>query len=388
MAKKAWAKVVIPVVLGLAAAQMVALADTSPTPSAGAHVSLSASTGQVGSLVTITGTGFPPNSTVGIYVDDPNSSAASPARLFPGGPTVDAQGNFQIGVTIPSASFGTHQICADTGSSKACAPFGVQPNLTLSISFGQAGSSFTATGTGYPANAKVGFYANGPQTTTDPVFPTGVPIDSSGGFSQLVGWPYPQLSNPGSYQLCAATVTTQGIKLEACAQFQVQEVSGPALFFSPSSAKSGETVTATFLHLAGHTHVYISIDDVGSCDVGVTDMSGGVVLEMQVQQGPPALCPLAMPTLGSHKVCGDAMLIACTTFTLLPGGVVASPSPIETSPNEPVSPTRAPTLGATKPAAATNPFTTLPQRVLVISAAFALLVAVATVSSIWVARRH
>ena len=113
----------------LALATMVAAA-------AGPTVKLSVDSGTPGTPVTITGTGFPPNEIVALYIDAPGTYLDVP------GPRADDQGNFTKAITWPGQIYdssgrvnpakpGTHQVCGDTaypGSdqpvpAKACAPF-------------------------------------------------------------------------------------------------------------------------------------------------------------------------------------------------------------------------------------------------------------------------
>lgn len=105
----------------------VALADTSPSPDfSSAAITLSVRSGSPNTYVTVTGTGFPPNELIEIYLDTPGTHLGYP------GPKADGQGNFQESDLIPGVAPGAHVVCADTNypspqqfTAKACAPFTV-----------------------------------------------------------------------------------------------------------------------------------------------------------------------------------------------------------------------------------------------------------------------
>jgi hypothetical protein len=140
--------------LGLAlvsiAPSVVVLADSSPSPTSPsptptttppATVSLSTSSGPVGALVAVAGSRFPPSTGVAVYLDTSDQGyVASPARLNDGvGLQTDPQGSFSQAIVIPSAQFGSHGICADTG-------------------YGPPGTQFSLKGTGFPAGQVVRIY--------------------------------------------------------------------------------------------------------------------------------------------------------------------------------------------------------------------------------------
>lgn len=111
------------------------------------QISLSVNSGAPGATLTISGTGFPPNEIVALYVDAPGTYLGQP------GPRSDSQGNFSLGASIPGAvSPGPHQICGDTGypggnqavAAKACTQFtvlrGASPSASSSPTNSPSGS--------------------------------------------------------------------------------------------------------------------------------------------------------------------------------------------------------------------------------------------------------
>ena len=100
---------------------LAAAGVASSTPS----LTLNPTSGLPNAKVSLSGTGFPPNEIVGLYLDSPNLFLQAP------GPRADAQGAFTTSITVPGASPGAHQVCGDTAypgappqqPAKACAQF-------------------------------------------------------------------------------------------------------------------------------------------------------------------------------------------------------------------------------------------------------------------------
>jgi hypothetical protein len=107
-----------------------------PAQAASAAIVLSIDAGAPGTPVTVSGSGFPPNEVVALYVDSPSVYLEQP------GPVADGEGAFQENIKWPGKNYdpsgvidpskvGPHNICGDTGypastqpiAVKACAQF-------------------------------------------------------------------------------------------------------------------------------------------------------------------------------------------------------------------------------------------------------------------------
>lgn len=114
------------VFMALTAASSV-LAAPSPVPTFdSAKVTIDVTSGPLDTAVRITGTGFPANEIVALYLDSPAVYLAAP------GPRSDDQGMFSESIRIPHSTPGPHVICGDTShpvlqqyAAKACIPFTV-----------------------------------------------------------------------------------------------------------------------------------------------------------------------------------------------------------------------------------------------------------------------
>ncbi len=137
MTTRLWTKSVL-IAVGAMAFLLVCSASPSPT-SGSAKIALSVQSGTAGTPVTVTGSGFPPQAIVALYVDLPGVYLGAP------GPAADAQGAFKVDISWPGKNFdpagrvkpataGAHSICGDSGypnsppqvAAKACAQFTVK----------------------------------------------------------------------------------------------------------------------------------------------------------------------------------------------------------------------------------------------------------------------
>jgi hypothetical protein len=352
----------------------------SPPPPLPATLTLSTSAGPVGTVVAITGLGFPPSTDVAVYIDSPDRGyVATPARLNGGsGPQTDPGGALLMDILVTPAAFGAHAICADTSypgspaskSAKACAPFSVQPQLTLSRNFGLPGDQVTLTATGFPAFATVAFYTDTPRdgspgdgNISGPFFGTpGEYADQQGTLVQTITWPHNFSSykvnpeTPGPHVICGDSGypgSQQTIKVKACAGFQVggSPNGGAQLVLRPSTGGPGTKVMVQGSGFAGKTHVYITLDGQtgasAACSATVTDISGNFLLELMIDPTTDdGNCYLTSPSGGPHQICVDAMVQTCTEFVFI--GAAAPPA--GASP-PPTSSTTTPAVGTT-PAAA------------------------------------
>lgn len=96
------------------------------------------SSGQVGSLVTISGNGFP-NKDINIYFDEQNIATAK----------VAANGNFSTNVTVPFCGNGIHNIKADDGLNRCFSEISVSPNIIVSPLTGNVGTQIGIQGFGF-----------------------------------------------------------------------------------------------------------------------------------------------------------------------------------------------------------------------------------------------
>jgi hypothetical protein len=120
-------------------------------------ITLSTLSGNTGSTVNVTGSGFTPGQTVAIYL---NSSIVNTD-------TIDAAGNFIKSITIPELPRGTYQVRAATPSdSSNNESFTVIPYITIDSAIGRSGSQVKISGSGFRASSTMSFLFDGTNVTT------------------------------------------------------------------------------------------------------------------------------------------------------------------------------------------------------------------------------
>ncbi|MFC1968371.1 IPT/TIG domain-containing protein [Chloroflexota bacterium] len=126
-----------------------------------AGVSLSLTSGPVGSTVAITGNGFASNSRITVTYD------GAPVTTIPSAPLSDAKGSFSFAFTVPDSTRGGHAVRAsDAALSGATATFTVKPDISLSATTGAVGTTVTITGTRFTASSSITITYDGTQVGT------------------------------------------------------------------------------------------------------------------------------------------------------------------------------------------------------------------------------
>jgi len=143
---------------------------------AGASITISPTSGVVGTLVTITGSNFAANTAVTVKFDGVTLTT-NPISI-----TTASNGGFTASVTIPNISTGSHTVTVTVGSQTATATFTItqaQPaSITISPTSGTVGNAITITGSGFLPNKGITINLDGSLVAT-------ATSSSSGTFSAL-----------------------------------------------------------------------------------------------------------------------------------------------------------------------------------------------------------
>jgi len=219
---------------------------TVPSPS----VALSPTSGVPGIAITITGSGFAPN-TAGAVGFDSNGSGA----IDPGEPqvavTTTAAGAIPYGIilTVPAGAAGAYQVLADIsvgGPVEASANFTVLVRgITLSPTSGAPGAVITIAGGGFTPNTAgaVGFDSNG-SGAIDPGEPRVLATTTAAGAIPAgITLTVPVVA-AGVYQVLADI--SVGGSVEASASFTVTVMAGAPTFVSAATDVAGAVITITF----------------------------------------------------------------------------------------------------------------------------------------------
>lgn len=141
----------------IAAAQACGGSAATPTPSPAAPpptgattITLSAASGQVGSSLTLTGTGFQSGETVNISWDRTLNAALAAA-------TADGTGKVVITFTTPASTSGSHVVMARgaTSGRQGQTSYAIGPSLSRTPTQGPVGATIHVTARGFGANEQV-----------------------------------------------------------------------------------------------------------------------------------------------------------------------------------------------------------------------------------------
>ncbi len=127
----------------------------------------------VGTMLTVTGTGFLPSVTVTVYF-----SGVAEAT-----PTSSTTGGFVTTFAVPAVPQGSQEVSASDGTNNAQRAFIVNPHITASPTTAAPGATITVTGTGFAAGSSVSFTLNGAALTATAT------TDGTGSFSVPVQIP-------------------------------------------------------------------------------------------------------------------------------------------------------------------------------------------------------
>jgi hypothetical protein len=300
---------------------------TVPSP----NITLSPTSGVPGTVITITGSGFAPNTAAWVWFDSDGSGA-----LDPGEPQVavitTAAGAIPAGIIlmVPAVVPGTHLVRADIPFGvpvEAAASFTVpSPSITLSPTSGVPGTVITITGSSFAPNTAgvVGFDSNGDGVIDDPGEPQVTVITTAAG--AIPGGTI--LSVPpvaaGGYRVLADIPLSGSV--EAAASFTVPS---PSVTLSPTSGVPDTVITITGSGFASNIAGAVGFDSNGSgaIDPGEPQVSVATTAAGAITAGTILTVP-AVPA-GVYQVLADipvgVPVEASASFTVLVRAITLSP---------------------------------------------------------------
>ena len=221
-------------------------ATTSFEITSNSILALSTSTGNVGSAVTVTGTNFAPNTALNILFD---------TRTI-GNVTTDALGNFSKEITIPAAACGVHII--KVGDSQQ--NYTVTSKMTLDKTQGVAGTTVTATGSGFAAGTTITAKFNGAAVAL-----TSTVTDVAGNFT--TSFTVPAIAT-GTYvvEIAAGNVLTANFNI-----LETEVVDPAAIALNTSTVKVGDIINITGTNFAAGANIALTID--GDAVFGATPIT-------------------------------------------------------------------------------------------------------------------
>ncbi len=226
-------------------------------------ISVSPDTASTGSVITVTGAGFPAQTNLSMLHFGGGNALPVPA------PATDVTGNFTVTLTVPAAAQGGSLppgavvITAKVGQIQGTTSFTIPgPSITLSASSASPGSTISVSGTNFSAYANVDTINVGQQNQS----PTPNPLtDAVGNFSASVLVP---ALNPGAYTITVRTdpafTATHAITIVSATaggvtpEIAFQALTSRGLLVLAAAAAPGGTEFGAFVPgLAGNTLVQV-----------------------------------------------------------------------------------------------------------------------------------
>ena len=203
-------------------------------------ITLNPTSGNVGTSILVSGTGFASSSTITITYD-------GAVQIYP---TSNSVGSFSASFVAPASSSGAHTIQATDGTNTGTATFTIASLIVLNPSSGIVSSTVSVSGSGFTANAQVTVTFGGSTIATTP---TPVITGSTGSFS--ASFIVPAGSITGSIAGSKTIQATDGANT-ASAIFSVI----PAVTVNPTSENVGSTITVSGTGYASLSQITIKYD--------------------------------------------------------------------------------------------------------------------------------
>ncbi len=217
---------------------LIALIVTATPVFAAASIGLSSTSGTVGSVVYIYGSGFTPSSTITSVLFGPLTQVLTSSVV------VNTAGNFTAQFIVPAQSRGTYTISANSSSGDtASTTYTIIPAISASASGGKVGTQITLSGTGFNNSTTLWAYFD---TTAVSVINT----TATGTFSGLI------------FEIPNATAGVHTIRGDDNVGFgpTVNFTVTPSINVSKTNVVQGEQITVTGKGFSASSILSFSID--------------------------------------------------------------------------------------------------------------------------------
>ncbi|MFC6507454.1 choice-of-anchor G family protein [Promicromonospora citrea] len=288
--------------------------------------------------VTVTGTGYTPDSTVDLTIVNPDGGVLYTAGDIPTG----AEGSFEYVVTLPSDSYPLDYLVTGTDAEGLTAETSLvvlplEPTLTVDPSEAYPGDEVTVTGAGYTPSSTVDLtIVNGGGGVLYTA--SGIPTDEEGGFVQVVTLPAD--SAPIAHVVTGTDVSTD---VSASDDLLVLDAAAiePEVAVDPSEVVPGACTVVSGTGYTPDGTVTVQLTDADGNPVGdpvqaETDASGVFEVELCVPEdaepgdftvvgtddatGTPAEAPLTVITAAEQ--CASDPALTVTPSSVPAGGTV------------------------------------------------------------------
>jgi hypothetical protein len=290
--------------------------SASASYTVGAAFSLNASAGAAGSLVTLSGSNYTPNSTLTVTFNGAALSTSGICATDAGGYLLASN---NCAFTVPATTAGSYTVTVSDGTYSGSATFTINPAVGLLPSAGPGGSLAAISGTGFAPFAPIAVSFDGRSLST---FCT----SNATGSISACAFTVPAVA-AGIHTVTATDSTTYA----ASAIYTVT----PALTLNPTAGAAGSTVTLSGSSYAPNSTLTVTFDGAARRTSGIctTDASGYLLASNNCAfTVPPATAGLHTVTVSDGTYSGSATFTVIRGISLLPSvGPVGSPGAVSGS---------------------------------------------------------
>jgi hypothetical protein len=294
--------------IGFVLALSVISIFVTSSPALAQSVTISATSGSVDTVVSVTGSGFPANAAFQTYF-----AYGTTYQVTVDTGTVSSTGTLTTSFRIPSVPAGSYVVRVQTSTSHATTSFTVTSAISLNVSSSIVGNQVTITGTGFSSGRNVTIRFDNTQVATSST-------NNAGRFSTSFNIPE---TYAGSHTITA----TDGVYTKTATLTIVQSMT-----ISPTSGSVGTTVTVSGTGFVASRSIKISYDGTNIASVPstiTTNNAGSFSAKFTVPAGPARTVQVSASD-GTNLASTSFKLIA--TIGLTPTtGKVGTPITIEGS---------------------------------------------------------
>ena len=236
-----------PYSLAIGFALLISLILPAATTFAAASISLSSTSGAIGSTITVSGSGFAANATVHVLF-------GGSGGIDVGSKAADGSSNLSgLSVVVPNVTGGSKEVFATDGTNTTSTTFLVPFSLTLNPTSGGPGTTINVSGTGFLAEpVSIAWDQANNQLTT-------ATANANGAFSGSFTAP----NGTGTHQVIATGQNSHFVLSTAFALSGSSSVGGATLTVNPSSGAAGSVVNLSGTGFSGNEQVNVTVDGNG-----------------------------------------------------------------------------------------------------------------------------
>lgn len=261
-----------------------------------AEVSLNPTKGEVGTRITVTGSGFEANESIDI------TFGSTSVDIVGGDDDTRSTGSFTSYINVPEAAKGSQTVTVEIGYDEGEASFTVEPAIEIDPEEGGVNEQVTVTGTGFAKNDDISITFSGIAVTTGYA-------DSYGSFDATFNVPE---VTPGTYEVKADTakasfIMSTSVSVSPATSSTSPSYVGDEITLSGTGFKPNADITITYASTPVTYHTTSGSDGsfsyafevppstAGEHTITADDGASSTSVKFYIESTPPAIPPPLLP---------------------------------------------------------------------------------------------